>query len=203
MPLLANTSSNTPGPGEVSPGAGGFLDDIRCDSEKEAEKRALLTGTGLALCHGMSSRPRTERFNPVRWPWPIRQAALLLTLAAAVVARQPAQAESLTPSGEELYRTYCASCHGVNATGNGPMARYMRHAPPDLTQLAKKNGGMFPAARVHRIVEGRDVESHGDRDMPVWGDAFKTAGDRSGPAAEARINAIVQYLSSIQQQQAH
>jgi hypothetical protein len=58
---------------------------------------------------------------------------------------------------------------------------------------------VFPAARVRRLVEGRDVESHGDRDMPVWGDAFKATRDgRAREAADARIAAIVVYLESIQ-----
>ncbi len=109
---------------------------------------------------------------------------------------------SAADGGGELYRTYCASCHGIDATGDGPLARLLRHAPSDLTQLSKRNGGMFPAARVRRIVEGRDVESHGDRDMPVWGDVFKKGDGRSTETASARLDAIVQYLASIQYRQA-
>jgi hypothetical protein len=79
----------------------------------------------------------------------------------------------------------------------------LRHAPPILTELARKNGGTFPMARVRRIIEGRDVESHGDRDMPVWGDAFKTSRDGgSRENADARIAAIAVYLESIQHREA-
>jgi hypothetical protein len=61
---------------------------------------------------------------------------------------------------------------------------------------------MFPDARVRRIIDGRDVESHGDRDMPVWGDPFRKGVDRSDRIVVERIDAIVQFLAAIQRQQA-
>ena len=77
----------------------------------------------------------------------------------------------------------------------------MRRMPPDITGLALANGGLFPTERVGRIIDGRDVESHGDRDMPVWGDAFKAArGGGSEEAVRARIASILKYLASIQRQ---
>jgi hypothetical protein len=72
--------------------------------------------------------------------------------------------------------------------------------PPDLTQFTRRNGGMFPSERVYRIIDGRDVSSHGDREMPVWGDVFKTVpGGSSAAAIKARIDAIVRYLAGIQE----
>ena len=103
-------------------------------------------------------------------------------------------------NGAEIFRERCASCHGASAKGNGPMALLMRKPTPDLTQFAKQNGGVFPSERVRRIIDGRDVPSHGDRDMPVWGDTFKRASrDASDDAASARIAALVRYLQSIQE----
>jgi mono/diheme cytochrome c family protein len=99
-----------------------------------------------------------------------------------------------------LFKTYCASCHGAEATGHGPMAGALRHPPPDLTQIAKANGGVFPTARVHRIIAGREIDSHGDREMPVWGDAFMATGaGRPRDGADTRIAAMVRYLEAIQQ----
>ncbi|MQA30777.1 MAG: c-type cytochrome [Luteitalea sp.] len=137
-------------------------------------------------------------------PW-----LVLLVLAFGVVPsviaagrQQQAGAVNARP-GPELFKTYCASCHGNEGTGNGPLARALRHAPSDLTQLSKRNGGMFPGARVRRIIDGRDVESHGDREMPVWGDAFKSTRDGSPlETADARIATLVSYLESIQQRDA-
>ena len=100
--------------------------------------------------------------------------------------------------GSVLIRTYCASCHGTTARGNGPMADSLRRRPPDLTQFTFKNGGVFSSERVYRIIDGRDVSSHGDREMPVWGDSFKRARGSTDAVVKARIDAIVSYLASIQ-----
>ena len=112
------------------------------------------------------------------------------------------QAPSTAPedTGSQLFRTYCASCHGATGRGNGPLAEQLRHVPPDLTQFTKRNGGMFPSERVHRIIDGRDVASHGDREMPVWGDVFREVrGGSSAAAVKARIDAIVRSLAGIQE----
>jgi len=100
-------------------------------------------------------------------------------------------------AGSQLFRTYCASCHGATGRGNGPLADQLRRRPPDLTQFTRRNGGTFPSERVYRIIDGRDVASHGDREMPVWGDIFKM--DASRPDAKAQIDAIVRYLAGIQE----
>ena len=132
-------------------------------------------------------------------------AAMTLGLVLSVSGQTwQGDASKATPmDGAELFKTFCASCHGAEATGNGPMARVLRHAPPDLTLMAKKNGGTFPTARLNRIIAGWDIESHGDREMPVWGDPFRLPHDgRSQDGAEARIAAIVRYLESIQRRDA-
>ena len=83
------------------------------------------------------------------------------------------------------------------------MSRALKHMPPDLTGLSMRNNGVFPSARVHRIIEGRDIDSHGNREMPVWGDVFKAQGDPSErEATKERIDAIVNYLESIQRRKA-
>lgn len=102
-------------------------------------------------------------------------------------------------TGSQLFRTYCASCHGTTGRGNGPVAEQLRRTPPDLTKFTTRNGGVFPRERVYRIVDGRDVPSHGDREMPVWGDAFRRErGGSSADAVKALIDAIVRYLEGIQ-----
>lgn len=118
---------------------------------------------------------------------------------------QPALAQAPDPraEGRTHFLLYCASCHGESGTGNGPAANAMRHMPPDLTGLALANGGVFPDRRMRRIVDGRDVEAHGDRDMPVWGDAFKAdSGRPSNDAVRNRIETILKYLASIQRRAA-
>jgi mono/diheme cytochrome c family protein len=104
-------------------------------------------------------------------------------------------------SGSELFKTYCAACHGTSAHGDGPLAANMKKPPPDLTQFAARNGGVFPAALVAQIIDGRQpVKGHGGPDMPVWGDAFKASRlGSSEESVQARIRALVEYLEHIQE----
>jgi len=107
-------------------------------------------------------------------------------------------------SGSELFKTYCAACHGTSAHGDGPLAANMNKPPPDLTQFAARNGGVFPSALVAQIIDGRQpVKGHGGPDMPVWGDAFKASRlGSSEESVQARIRALVEYLERIQERQA-
>lgn len=74
-------------------------------------------------------------------------------------------------TGAELYQHYCATCHGIDATGQGPMAGVLVIQPTDLTQLASGDG-MFPTASVVARIDGRDpLVSHGSP-MPVYGPYF-------------------------------
>jgi mono/diheme cytochrome c family protein len=102
--------------------------------------------------------------------------------------------------GGRLFVTYCASCHGRTGRGDGPVAPSLRRRPPDLTGFSARNGGVFPAERVRQIVDGRGIAAHGDREMPVWGDAFQVTTDGLRPAdVEARVAAVVRYLAAIQE----
>lgn len=106
----------------------------------------------------------------------------------------------INDAGAQAFRTYCASCHGSSGRGNGPIADQLRHVPPDLTKFSARNGGVFPSVRLTRIIDGRDVAAHGDRTMPVWGDAFRsTPGGFSQQQIDDRIAAIVKYLQGIQE----
>jgi mono/diheme cytochrome c family protein len=160
--------------------------------------RAFVTGTGRPVeAHGASDMPV--------WGPAFRALDASDTRAQVRIDGIVDHIESLqrVENGATLFRQYCASCHGSAARGNGPMASALRKAPPDLTQYAKRNGGMFPSERVQRIIDGRDVASHGDPSMPVWGDAFRRASPKaSDETVSARIAALVRYLQSIQERAA-
>ena len=105
--------------------------------------------------------------------------------------------------GAQLFRNHCAACHGASGRGDGPMSEALRKAPADLTKFAGKNGGIFPAERLRRIIDGRDVPSHGDREMPVWGIALRTTRDAGGYESVAeRIETLVRYVQSLQERAA-
>jgi len=136
-----------------------------------------------------------------RTTWAIGAASAASILAAgAVTGQQTTETFAAGTSGSAVYKTYCAVCHGKEARGDGPLAENLRHAPPDLTTLAKRNAGKFDAARVYRMIDGRDpVKGHGGPDMPIWGDAFKRSSEGySEKAVKERIAALVDHLNSLQ-----
>lgn len=93
-------------------------------------------------------------------------AAALICISGAVVAQD-------ADVGEELYRVHCATCHGIEAGGQGPMAGVMLIKPADLVGLTAANGGVFPTERVVKRIDGRDpLVSHGSP-MPVYGFFFE------------------------------
>lgn len=164
--------------------------------------REFIKGTGRVLAaHGTSEMPV---WGPIFHAFE-SDARVRERIANLVSYVESIQAPSTAPddTGSRLFRTYCASCHGTTGRGNGPLADQLRRTPPDLTQFTRRNGGVFPSERVHRIIDGRDVPIHGDREMPIWGDVFKTApGGSSAGAVKARIDAIVRYLEGIQERAA-
>jgi nucleotide-binding universal stress UspA family protein/mono/diheme cytochrome c family protein len=129
-------------------------------------------------------------------------AAFLLIPAAASAQDQPMKQS--TP-GAETFRTYCATCHGASARGDGPLAASMRRKPANLTEIAKRNGGAFPSELIFKVIDGRQpVRGHGGPDMPAWGDAFsrsREAGDDE--RVKSVIQALVAYLEGIQLRAAH
>lgn len=122
-----------------------------------------------------------------------------LGLALAAGLGAPALAAPDEVSGEVEYRINCASCHGLDGKGEGPMTPALSTTPPDLTELAARNDGAFPFLHVVEVIDGRiAVTGHGSRDMPVWGARFRENFD--GAVARARILELALYLRGIQEQ---
>jgi len=100
--------------------------------------------------------------------------------------------------GPDLFRVYCAPCHGLDAKGGGPAAPALKAKPPDLTLLSQKNSGMFPAARVRETINGQKVEtSHGSREMPIWGPIFHQV-EADTDWGNVRMENLIKFLESIQ-----
>ncbi|MDJ0951992.1 MAG: c-type cytochrome [Alphaproteobacteria bacterium] len=134
-------------------------------------------------------------------------ASVGLALALAT-AGSPAAAQG-DIIGQAEFRRQCAVCHGMDGMGQGPLAALLSVDPGDLTQLAIQNKGRFPTERIYRTIDGRyEVQAHGTRVMPVWGDRYrKEAENIEGlegvPKVRERIVAgrileLVFYLQSIQ-----
>lgn len=114
-------------------------------------------------------------------------------------------------AGKNEYQSNCAACHGKSGKGDGPKAASLPVRPANLTLLAKRNGGIFPADRVRAVIDGRtEVAAHGSREMPVWAMEFQVVPpNQPQPMSEepfgfrentvqARINALVDYLQRLQ-----
>ena len=133
-----------------------------------------------------------------------------LALAACAGERQRLR-EQIAPSREQLleegkntYERACASCHGVDARGDGPVAPTLKVRPSDLTTLARRNGGTFPRDEVIAVVTGeKPVAAHGTADMPVWRLRFGPSSSGAAAAAALRtrrwLDGMVDYLATIQE----
>jgi mono/diheme cytochrome c family protein len=129
-------------------------------------------------------------------------ASMVLSGGAVLAQQQPVDL------GKIEFESNCASCHGIDGKGNGPLATLLQRRPPDLTVLTKNNQGVFPINRLYEVIDGRGVPSHGTRDMPVWGRTYQVEqaqllrearGLYDSPAAvRARILLLLEYISRIQ-----
>jgi Cytochrome C oxidase, cbb3-type, subunit III len=114
---------------------------------------------------------------------------------------ETATAENAEPfSGQQLYTSYCALCHGNDGKGGGPFSPQLKVWPPDLTQLSKKNHGVFPQMHVQAAIDGEYGKlAHGTAEMPIWGPVFRSMARGHKDSAQVRIETLVKYLESIQE----
>jgi mono/diheme cytochrome c family protein len=142
--------------------------------------------------------------------------ALLLAVSGVILAGQGGGAEqekqgkeikkvpvtySKPESGAQMYKDYCAACHGMEGKGNGPVVEFLKAPPPDLTTMAQRNGGKFPAESVSMTLRfGTEKHPHGTSDMPVWGPLFRSLqGSKvTDPLIKLRIANLTSYIESLQ-----
>lgn len=112
---------------------------------------------------------------------------------------EPVTVTNTSPaSGSGMYLAFCASCHGLDGKGDGPVGNVLNTAPSDLTTIAKRNGGRYPASKIVEVL-GRapGAAAHGTGDMPVWGDRFR-ANRENDAIVQMRISNLNRYLESLQ-----
>jgi mono/diheme cytochrome c family protein len=144
------------------------------------KKSIVLLGT-LVVAAGLCFAQNQPQTKPVVKQTPIRQTS-------------PA-------SGQEMFTAYCAPCHGTDGKGNGPAAPSMKVQPTDLTQLANKHNGKFPANSVGSTLKfgsGTAAGAHGSADMPVWGPLFQSLDRFHNTSVQQRVSNLVNYIESIQ-----
>jgi mono/diheme cytochrome c family protein len=102
-------------------------------------------------------------------------------------------------SGKEMFKTYCAVCHGLDGKGTGPAAPAMKTVPTDLTALAQKSAGKYPAPHVAAVIRGQaSTPSHGSQDMPVWGPLFSSIDQGHDAQVQQRVTNLVNYIETVQ-----
>jgi mono/diheme cytochrome c family protein len=132
----------------------------------------------------------------------IAVAGLLISRAQESTTTVKREAAPMTSpaSGKEMFVSYCASCHGKDAKGDGPAANALKQLPADLTTLAKRNGGKYPTDRVTTILRGQaKLMAHGDQEMPVWGPVFWRMSQGREEQVQMRIANLNRYLESLQE----
>lgn len=126
-------------------------------------------------------------------PWRASWVGVWLLIVAACQTREPVPEYD----GRNLFLGYCASCHGAEGAGDGPVAAAMKRPMADLRTLHARHGA-FPRDWLLTVIDGRTLHAaHGTPDMPVWGWQFHLAVDSEADVA-ARIDALVDYIERIQ-----
>jgi len=131
-------------------------------------------------------------------------ALLVFGLATVLMAQDKPKLKVVSPtktspsSGSEMFRSYCAACHGLDGKGNGPAVPALKTSPGDMTLLAKNNGGKFPELKIFNTIRGEvGFAAHGSKDMPLWGDVFREMG-RDATQVTLRIRNLTKYIESLQ-----
>ena len=131
--------------------------------------------------------------------------SMAILACGALLATRPAASEEVTVAdvGRDYFQRSCSGCHGMEGKGDGPFVSLLKVPPPDLTTLAKRNGGTFPELKVAQVIDGRQpLAAHGSREMPIWGERIGET-ISGAPATQSAIRGqvflYVAYLRSIQQ----
>lgn len=192
---------------------------MECIEKYQKRRELAVRITSLLLMRGgFAARSETSVANPDRrrLKGNMEMSAFKWLIIATVIGGfSPFGWAQQLDEGKTEFLSSCASCHGTDGKGKGPVSAELKGTPPDLTVLAKKNNGVFPVAAVYEIIDGRkSVSAHGTGEMPVWGFRYRAAVRMNvAPTSEvnrilsrnvefivrSRILAVVDYLNRIQE----
>lgn len=125
----------------------------------------------------------------------------LAMLSGTLLAQQTQRVDI----GKREFDNNRAVCHGKTGKGDGPYADLLKKGLPDLTTMARRNGGVFPLARAYEVIEGAGA-GHGTREMPLWGQDYSVKAAEYymdvpyDPQAYVRVRilAVAEYMNRLQ-----
>ena len=130
----------------------------------------------------------------------IGRSVALVAVAAVTTACMP-EPEVF---GAGAYADNCAACHGPSGQGDGILAANLSVAPPNLTTLAARNGGVFPRDAVMSAIDGFSRGDHFAPEMPIFGEGdlgptvIVEMEEGIGTPVPATLLALADYLESLQ-----
>ena len=123
-----------------------------------------------------------------------------MTCAAQTNSKVVIPVKKISPvEGKQMYKNYCAPCHGIDGKGNGPVAGALKSSPTDLTLLSRNNKGQFPDTHLVSVMEfGSNLPAHGSAQMPVWGPILGKMNQMNAMDKQLRISNLSSYIKSLQ-----
>ncbi len=131
---------------------------------------------------------------------------LLISLTLSMCISHAYGQQSMLDYGKQDFDKHCSSCHGQNGEGSGWLSYFLTQEPPDLTLLAKQNGGILPFERLYNSIAGNQIPIHGPSDMPAWGSTFRSEAKEHNlgilydpdAVAKTRILLLLEYINRLQ-----
>ena len=133
----------------------------------------------------------------------LRRIVSIALLAMFSLALTASAQENDASRGRQLFLQYCASCHGLNGAGDGPVAKALTKRPANLRLLSEKYGSPLGVSALAEIIDGRKaVRAHGTHEMPVWGERLyaTSQGNQGETGISDTLRQIIVYLNTIQDQ---
>ncbi len=123
-----------------------------------------------------------------------------MTYAAQTDSKVVIPVKKTSPvDGKQMYRSYCAPCHGMDGKGNGPVASALKTPPTNLSLLSRNNNGKFPDTHIVSVMDfGSNLPAHGSAEMPVWGPILGKMNQMNVMDKQLRISNLSHYIESLQ-----
>lgn len=129
---------------------------------------------------------------------------LTMPILCLVACAPQASDEVSQARGKTVFENNCATCHGLDGSGDGHTAEALDVRPPDLTKIASRRGGVWPMLEVMSIIDGYTKRTDARPGMPIISEVAEgpsvdfDTGNGLVATAPADLISVAIYLESIQ-----